>query len=99
MRVQDRVGECRELVLEMTSGEREEAKQSKKRRSGCLPGSPNGVVDASFSCDSSNDSCAVAASVSSSPEPLSKKSRTRHQFPLNHPNSDFLGIPPFSSPQ
>lgn len=51
--------------------------QSNTRKFGSLPGSPNGVMDLSLcSDDSSNDSWEVAASVSSSPEPLSKKSRT-----------------------
>ncbi|XP_075485900.1 cyclin-D3-3-like [Primulina tabacum] len=47
-----------------------------KRKLGSLPGSPKGVMDVSFSSESSNDSWAEAknTSVSSSPEPnLSKK--------------------------
>ncbi|KZV54554.1 hypothetical protein F511_01352 [Dorcoceras hygrometricum] len=46
-----------------------------KRKFGSLPGSPKGVVDASFSSESSNDSWTEEKnpSVSSSPEPLSKK--------------------------
>ncbi|KAL0360947.1 UNVERIFIED_CONTAM: Cyclin-D3-3 [Sesamum radiatum] len=61
---------------------------SNKRKFGSFPAagagsSPKGVVDVSFSSDSSNDSWAVAsvASVSSSPEPPSKK--TKSQSP-NH---------------
>lgn len=82
---QDKVGECHKLIMEFTTEWR--VKQSKKRTFGSVPGSPNGVMDASFSCDSSNDSWAVAtaASVSSSPEPLSKKARTsQEQLLLNH---------------
>ncbi|XP_028806940.1 cyclin-D3-1 [Neltuma alba] len=88
----DKVEECHELIMEFTT--EFQVKQSNKRAFGSLPGSPNGVMDASFSCDSSNDSWAVAASVSSSPEPLSKKARTQDQLLLNHPNSEFLSIPP-----
>lgn len=97
----EKVDECCKLMLEVWTGY-EQGKQWKKRKFGSIPGSPNGVMDVSFSCDdSSNDSWAVAtvsvsasASVSSSPEPLSKKSRrTQDQLLLNYPTSDFLTIP------
>ncbi|KAJ1396752.1 Cyclin-like [Sesbania bispinosa] len=72
----DKVDECCKVMLEVWSGY-EQGKQCIKRKFGSIPGSPNGVMDVSFSCDSSNDSWAVAAaSVSSSPEPLSKKTRS-----------------------
>ncbi|PPD92399.1 hypothetical protein GOBAR_DD10643 [Gossypium barbadense] len=61
-----------------------------------IPRSPNGVMDVWFSSDSSNDSWAVASSVSSSPEPQSKKSRTQQQQlleKLSHGPLDFLSIP------
>lgn len=69
--------------------------KSNKRKFGSIPGSPNGVMDVSFSSDSSNDSWAVTLSVSSSPEQLSKKSRAADQLlqSLNHAASDFLTIP------
>jgi cyclin D3 len=54
-------------------------------------------MDVSFSCENSNDSWAIAttttASISSSPEPLSKKIRTQEQLLLNSSKSDFLSIP------
>ncbi|KHN45176.1 Cyclin-D3-2 [Glycine soja] len=93
----EKVNSCCKLLLEVWSGyeeeEQEQGKQCMKRKFGIgsIPGSPNGVMDVSFSCDSSsNDS-----SVSSSPEPLSKKSRSEEQEQLllpnpNHSNSDFL---------
>lgn len=89
--VQEKVNSCCKLMLELWS--EFEGKQCMKRKFGIgwIPGSPNGVMDVSFSCDSSsNDS-----SVSSSPEPLSKKSRSEEQEQLllpnpNHSNSDFL---------
>lgn len=74
----EKVNSCCKLLLEVWSGyeeeEQEQGKQCMKRKFGIgwIPGSPNGVMDVSFSCDSSsNDSW-----VSSSPEPLSKKSRS-----------------------
>ncbi|XP_027355599.1 cyclin-D3-3-like [Abrus precatorius] len=84
---EDKVNECCKLMLEVWSGYDQGKKQCAKRKFGSVPGSPNGVMDVSFSCDSSNDSWAVAASVSSSPEPLSKKTRTQ-----DHSNSHFLSI-------
>ncbi|KAF5740647.1 D3-type cyclin isoform 1 [Tripterygium wilfordii] len=66
----DKVDECCKLVMEFASGI-----QSNKRKLGTIPGSPDRVIDVSFSSDNSNDSRAEASSVSSSPEPLSKKSR------------------------
>ncbi|RDX58205.1 Cyclin-D3-2, partial [Mucuna pruriens] len=85
----EKVNECWKVMLELWSGY-EKGKQCMKRKFGSVPGSPNGVMDVSFSCDSSNDSWAVAAaSVSSSPEPLSKKSRTEEQLLPNRSNSDF----------
>ncbi|XVE94960.1 hypothetical protein REPUB_Repub02eG0054900 [Reevesia pubescens] len=85
----EKVDECCKLI-------RVEGNQSNKRRFSLIPGSPNGVIDVSFSSDSSNDSWAVASSVSSSPEPLSKKSRTQQDQlleRLSHAPSDFLSIP------
>ena len=85
--------ECYNLILELMSGYDQQGKQSNKRKFGSIPSSPNGVMDVSFRCDSSNDSWDVAAaSVSSSPDPSSKKSRTQDQLLLNHPNKDFLSI-------
>nr|XP_043616507.1 cyclin-D3-3 [Erigeron canadensis] len=50
-----------------------------KRRYSSVPGSPSGVVDAYFSSDNSNNSWAIASSVSSSPEPPFKKNRALEQ--------------------
>ncbi|XP_062159754.1 cyclin-D3-1-like isoform X1 [Alnus glutinosa] len=92
---QDKIDGCCKLISELASGGH--GNQSNKRKFGSIPCSPKGVVDVSFSSDSSNDSWAVAAasSVSSSPEPLSKKSRAQDQIlqTLNHPSADFLSIP------
>ncbi|KAL0558055.1 hypothetical protein IC582_006618 [Cucumis melo] len=67
------VEECYKLI---SNASRRNGNQFKKRKFGSLiPGSPNGVMDVTFSSDSSNDSWSVASSVSSSPEPLTKKNR------------------------
>ncbi|MED6147989.1 hypothetical protein PIB30_048965 [Stylosanthes scabra] len=92
---EEKVDECLKVIWEW------EREQGKKRKFGWVPGSPNGVMDVSFSSasdDSSNDSWALlpnnnnnnnnSSSVSSSPEPqppLPKKTRTL----LNSP-SDFI---------
>ncbi|OMP03901.1 hypothetical protein COLO4_10114 [Corchorus olitorius] len=89
----DKVDECCKLIIELATTR---VDKSNKRRFGSIPGSPNGVMDVSFSSDSSNDSWAVASSVSSSPEPLSKKTRTQQDQllqRLSHSPSDFLSIP------
>lgn len=66
------VEECCKLI---SNTSRRNGNQFMKRKFGSIPGSPNGVMDVSFSYDSSNDSWSVASSVSSSPEPLTKKNR------------------------
>ncbi|KAK6792730.1 hypothetical protein RDI58_011811 [Solanum bulbocastanum] len=70
--VKDKVEECYRLVQEVACNIDFD---SNKRKFGTLPGSPTGVMDVSFSSDYSNDSWSVATSVTSSPEPLSKKIR------------------------
>ncbi|EXB89228.1 hypothetical protein L484_006781 [Morus notabilis] len=82
----DKAEDCCKLISELASAN---VGQSKKRKFGVVvvPGSPNGVMDVSFSSDSSNDSWAVASSVSSSPEPLSKKMRAHTT------SADFITIP------
>ncbi|KAK4352123.1 hypothetical protein RND71_027641 [Anisodus tanguticus] len=67
--VKDKVEECYRLIQEVAWNI---DFRSNKRKFGTLPGSPTGVMDVSFSSDSSNDSWLVATS---SPEPLSKKTR------------------------
>lgn len=74
--VKDNVTDCYKLVQEVASNI---DFNSNKREFAALPASPVGVMDVSFSSDSSNDSWAVATSVSSSPEPSSKKARTHEK--------------------
>ncbi|GMH04001.1 hypothetical protein Nepgr_005840 [Nepenthes gracilis] len=70
------VEECCHLILELASGGK--ILLCNKLKSISLPGSPSGVIDGLFSTDSSNDSWAVASSVSS-PEPLPKKFRAENR--------------------
>uniref|UniRef100_A0A5B7AEE7 Putative cyclin D3-1 n=1 Tax=Davidia involucrata TaxID=16924 RepID=A0A5B7AEE7_DAVIN len=76
----DKVEGCCKLIKESILGGL--GQWSNKRKFRSMPGSPNGVMDVSFSSDSTNDSWAVAASVSSSPEPLSKKSRAQEDHEI-----------------
>ncbi|KAL4309338.1 hypothetical protein GQ457_01G026770 [Hibiscus cannabinus] len=87
---QDKVNECGELIMESATTN-VQGNRSKKRGFSSIPGSPNGVIDVMFSSDSSNDSWGVtsASSVCSSPEPMSKKSRTQADQIL-----EMLSIPP-----
>lgn len=71
--VKDKVEECYRLIQEVACNI--DFHHSNKRKFGTLPGSPTGVMDVSFSSDYSNDSWSVATSVTSSPEPLCKKTR------------------------
>ncbi|XP_010244252.1 PREDICTED: cyclin-D3-2 [Nelumbo nucifera] len=92
----DTVDECLQLIQELTWS-CHGLNYSRKRKYQSMPGSPNGVIDVSFSCESSNDSCAVASSISSSPEPLFKRSRAQDQqmcLPsLSHVFVDVLSNP------
>ncbi|ESR47942.1 hypothetical protein CICLE_v10001416mg [Citrus x clementina] len=101
----DKVEHCSKLIMQLAEQVRGQGSQSNKRKFGSItvpvvPGSPNGVMDVSFSSsDSSNDSWSVASSVSSSPEPLSKKNRShaqdhdQDQLLLQGATPDFLTIP------
>ncbi|KAK7386406.1 hypothetical protein VNO78_26618 [Psophocarpus tetragonolobus] len=70
-------------------------RQKRKRLS--EPGSPGGVIDSSFSCDSSNNSWAVS-SVSLSLEPLFKRSRAQDQQ-MRLPSINRVSIDVLNSPR
>ncbi|XP_043712862.1 cyclin-D3-1 [Telopea speciosissima] len=90
----DKVDDCYELIVELTTGHHG---HGQKRKYESMPGSPSGVIDANFSSDSSNDSWAVASLVTSSPEPLLKRRRAQEQQmrvpSLNRVFVDVLGSP------
>ncbi|KAL1333200.1 hypothetical protein AAHE18_11G082200 [Arachis hypogaea] len=70
----------------------------RKRNRESAPSSPGGVIDASFSCESSNDLWAVAASsVSHSMEPLFKRSRAKDQQ-MRLPSVSRVSIDVLNSP-
>lgn len=77
-----KVGECCRMIRERANSN----PCSNKRKMGrSVPSSPSGVIDASFSCDSSNDSwtatMASTSSISSLPEPPPKRSRVQELPP------------------
>ncbi|VFQ70346.1 unnamed protein product [Cuscuta campestris] len=72
----EEVDECYKVILEAYGFDGDTHYQNRKRKYEYVPGSPDGVFDAYFSCESSNDSWAFAPSVTSSPETLHKKSRS-----------------------
>lgn len=82
----EKVKDCYELIGELASNAsccfNGQQNNPHKRKHQQIPSSPSNVIDASFSSDSSNDSWAV---VSSSPEPLFKKSRAQEQ-PMHVPS-------------
>ncbi|WCJ35483.1 CYCLIN D3 1 [Euphorbia peplus] len=81
----EEVNNCREMIMEL--GSRYYSNQSNKRKYGSDPGSPNCVMDVSFSSDSSNDSWLVGSMSSSvSSSPAAKKSRAVSG--MNHENAD-----------
>ncbi|KAF5468207.1 hypothetical protein F2P56_012380 [Juglans regia] len=93
----DRVDDCSKLIAEWASEGHGGRNLPTKRKFCSIPGSPKGVTDVTFSSDSSNDSWALAVLplVSSSPQPLSKKSRAQDQLlqTLNKSSADFFSIP------
>jgi cyclin D3 len=71
-----------------------------KRKRVSEPSSPGGVIDASFSCDSSNDSWTVASSVSLSLslQPMFKRSRAQDQQ-MRLPSVNRVSIDVLNSPR
>lgn len=79
MKLQEKVEEsCRFIQDVATSAH---FYSNNKRKFGSSPCSPNGVLDVSIGSENSNDSWAVGsiASVSSLPEPMSKKTKSHSQ--------------------
>ncbi|KAK7307656.1 hypothetical protein VNO77_40902 [Canavalia gladiata] len=90
---EEQVNECYKLLVR--SGDFHNLPQKRKGLS--EPSSPGGVIDASFSCDSSNDSWTLASSVSVSVEPVFKKSKVQDQhMPL--PSVKRMSVDVLSNP-
>ncbi|KAK8483540.1 hypothetical protein V6N13_052625 [Hibiscus sabdariffa] len=75
---EDKLNACYELISESLES-RYKGNQDHKRKHKSIPSSPNGVIDVSFSCDSSDDLWVVTSSVSSSPQLPFKRSRAQDQ--------------------
>lgn len=91
---EDEVNECYRLILEQPGSQN----QRHKRKYLSTPSSPNGVIDASFSSENSNDSWAVASSISSSSSvPQFKRSRAQVQQ-MRLPSLNRMCVDVLSSP-
>ncbi|CAL5372862.1 unnamed protein product [Camellia sinensis] len=93
----DKVDDLYKIILELCGNQGQIQCQTHMRKYRSISNSANGVIDAYFSCDTSNDSWAVASSVSSSPEPLFKRRRAHDQqmrlAPLKHMSVGVVGSP------
>ncbi|KAL1134104.1 hypothetical protein V6Z11_A12G083800 [Gossypium hirsutum] len=94
---EDKVNACYKLISELLESQYK-GNQGHKRKYKSIPSSPNGVIDASFGCDSSDDSWAVTSSVSSSPQPLFKRSRAQDQQ-MRLPSLNRMFVDVLSSPR
>ncbi|KAM7251063.1 hypothetical protein ACFE04_022946 [Oxalis oulophora] len=89
----DEVVTCFNLLQELLA---DNGSHNQKRKRVSVPSSPNCVIDTTFSCDSSNDSWAFTPtpSVSSSPEPLFKRSKPQaQQTTMPSLNQVFVNVP------
>lgn len=87
----DQVMGCFQLMLESISG------VGHKRKCIPVPASPNGVLDPSFSCDSSNDSWVSSASSSPANHPF-KKRKTEAEQQMRLPSLHCMFVDVLSSP-
>ncbi|GER37490.1 cyclin D [Striga asiatica] len=85
----EKIDSCLKLIMELLDDPSRRSYGKRKHMS--TPGSPSGVIDADFSSNSSVDSWAVGSSVSSSPEPVFKKSRPQDHHMRMASLSSFSG--------
>ncbi|KAL3525659.1 hypothetical protein ACH5RR_014031 [Cinchona calisaya] len=71
-----KVNECYKLIMEIMNDQGNKHHTLKRKHQSIPPASPNAVIDAYFSCDSSNDSWDAALLASPLKEPF-KRSRTQ----------------------
>ncbi|XP_061341882.1 cyclin-D3-2 [Gastrolobium bilobum] len=94
---EEQVNECYKLMLKQLVCYEGIYNLCQKRKRLSEPSSPGGVIDASFSSDSSNDSWTVASPISLSLEPVFKRSKAQDQqlrLPsVNHVYIDVLNSP------
>ena len=96
--LQEQVNQCYKLILKPLVCREGIHNLHQKRKRLSEPSSPGGVIDASFSCDSSNDSWAIVSSVSHSVEPLFKRSRAKVQQ-MRLPSVNRVSIDVLNSPR
>jgi cyclin D3, plant len=92
------VNQCYKLMLKLLVCDDGIYSLHQKRKRVSEPGSPGGVIDASFSCDSSNDSWTAASSVSLSLQPMFKRSRAQDQQ-MRLPSVNRVSIDVLHSPR
>jgi cyclin D3 len=95
---EEQVNECYKLMLKLLVCNDGIYSLHQKRKRVSEPSSPGGVIDASFSCDSSNDSWTVASSVSLSLQPMFKRSRAQDQQ-MRLPSVNRVSIDVLNSPR
>jgi len=86
--LQEDVNECYKLMLGLLVCCKGIHNPGQRRKRVSEPSSPDGVIDASFCCESSNDSWSVS---SLSVEPELK--RRKDEVPVNRVSIDVLNIP------
>ncbi|KAK1422047.1 hypothetical protein QVD17_24899 [Tagetes erecta] len=94
---EENMDKCSKFIMDVSNNQECCYFQTRKRKYSSVPASPNGVVDAYFSSDNSNNSWALASSVSSSPEVQFKKNRAQEQqmrlTPVNRVSITVLSNP------
>ncbi|TKY55674.1 Cyclin-D3-2 protein [Spatholobus suberectus] len=95
---EEQVNQCYKIIQKLLGCYEGIYSLHQKRKRLSEPGSPGGVIDASFSCDSSNDSWAVSSSASLSLEPLFKRSRAQDQQ-MRLPSVNRVSIDVLNSPR
>ncbi|XP_057449560.1 cyclin-D3-3-like [Lotus japonicus] len=95
---EEQVNECYKIMLKLLvcCGDVHNLHQKRKRL--YEPSSPGGVIDASFSCDSSNDSWTVASPLSLSVEPVFKRSKAQDQH-MRLPSINRMSVHLLNSPR
>ncbi|KAD4888201.1 hypothetical protein R6Q59_034714 [Mikania micrantha] len=94
---EENIDGCSKFIMDVSNNHGSCYIQTHKRKYSSVPGSPSGVVDAYFSSDNSNNSWAIASSVTSSPEAPFKKNRAQEQQmrlnPVNRVSISVLSNP------
>ncbi|KAK6159312.1 hypothetical protein DH2020_006626 [Rehmannia glutinosa] len=96
----EEVDDCYELISDVISNTdlQENTKNPLKRKNCQNPSSPGRIMDAIFSCDSSNDSWEAKSCISSSPQrPIFKKARVQEQQ-MRLPSLNRVFVDPIGSP-